>query len=302
MAMPNRKIVGGQTYRYGYQGEFAETDPETGKPAFQLRLYDPRLNRWLSPDPMGQYDSPYMAMGNSWTNVVDPDGGCDDGKGNMTPCPDDGTGMPHQLNEVSLGSVKSNFRNYHPTMNIDQLIGMQNGVRNAGSEFLHHEVTMSVMALIAAPFAWEAMAFAAPYVATEASLIYGSRHVIGETLVTGSTTGMGARMSLDFSTELLVRDYDITRVNFLGIALSSIDGSLISEGIAAKYSLTIHGGWRVYGLKDTGTNFIIGRALGGVMPSSSLKNYFGSDSPALYFGVFSVQSVIKSSANSIFNE
>ena len=29
MPMPNRQIVNGERYRYGYQGEFAETDPET---------------------------------------------------------------------------------------------------------------------------------------------------------------------------------------------------------------------------------------------------------------------------------
>ena len=80
MAMPNQQIVGGQPYRYGYQGEFAETDPETGKPAFQLRLYDPRLGRWISPDPKNQYPSPYMSMGNNWISRVDPDGGND--------CPD----------------------------------------------------------------------------------------------------------------------------------------------------------------------------------------------------------------------
>lgn len=81
--MPGRRIVNGQPYRYGYQGEFAETDEETGKPAFQLRIYDPRINRWLTPDPYGQYHSPYMAMGNKWTSGVDPDGGCfkEDGSG-----------------------------------------------------------------------------------------------------------------------------------------------------------------------------------------------------------------------------
>ena len=38
--MPNRRTVNGETYRYGYQGEFAETDEKTGKVAFQLRLYN----------------------------------------------------------------------------------------------------------------------------------------------------------------------------------------------------------------------------------------------------------------------
>jgi RHS repeat-associated protein len=76
MVMPGRMIRNGQAYRYGYQGEFAETDEETGKPAFQLRIYDPRINRWLSPDPMGQYHSPYMSMDNRWNMSIDPTGGC----------------------------------------------------------------------------------------------------------------------------------------------------------------------------------------------------------------------------------
>ena len=71
MQMPNRNSQG--NYRYAYQGQ--EKDPETGKEAFQLRLYDSRINRWLSPDPKGQYHSPYMAMGNNYVNGVDPDGG-----------------------------------------------------------------------------------------------------------------------------------------------------------------------------------------------------------------------------------
>ena len=78
MTMPGRQTIGGELYRYGYQGEYAETDPETGKPMFQLRLYDPRINRWLSPDPMGQYFSPYMSMDNRWNMSVDPTGGSTD--------------------------------------------------------------------------------------------------------------------------------------------------------------------------------------------------------------------------------
>ena len=81
MVMPRRRIVNGEQYRYGYQGEFAETDEETGKPAFQLRIYDPRINRWISPDPAREFHSPYLAMGNNWVNTVDPDGGC-------TTCPE----------------------------------------------------------------------------------------------------------------------------------------------------------------------------------------------------------------------
>lgn len=60
-------------YRYGYQGQ--EKDPETNWYAFQLRMYDGRIGRWMTTDPAGQYYSPYLAMGNNPGNGTDPDGG-----------------------------------------------------------------------------------------------------------------------------------------------------------------------------------------------------------------------------------
>jgi RHS repeat-associated protein len=70
-------------YRYAFQGQ--ELDKETGMEAFQLRLWDGRIGRWLSPDPYGQYASPYLGMGNNPIGMIDPDGGfaCDT-------CPKDG--------------------------------------------------------------------------------------------------------------------------------------------------------------------------------------------------------------------
>jgi RHS repeat-associated protein len=75
MVMPNRQIVNGEPYRYAYQGQ--EKDPETGKEAFQLRLWDARIGRWLTTDPYGQHASPYMGMSNNPALHYDPDGGCD---------------------------------------------------------------------------------------------------------------------------------------------------------------------------------------------------------------------------------
>lgn len=72
MAMPNRKW-GANGYRYAYQGQ--EVDPETGKEAFQLRLWDARIGRWLTTDPARQYASTYLGMGNNPINGTDPDGG-----------------------------------------------------------------------------------------------------------------------------------------------------------------------------------------------------------------------------------
>jgi len=100
MAMPNRNIVG--DYRYGYQGEYSEKDEETGLNAFQLRMYDSRINRWISPDPYGQFHSPYMSMGNNWTGFVDPDGGlCQDAQGNSIPCPD-GYGAFNDISDIGV--------------------------------------------------------------------------------------------------------------------------------------------------------------------------------------------------------
>jgi len=69
--MPNRHVEG--AYRYAFQGQ--EKDAETGMEAFELRLWDARIGRWLTTDPYGQYNSPYLGMGNDPINGIDADGG-----------------------------------------------------------------------------------------------------------------------------------------------------------------------------------------------------------------------------------
>ena len=69
--MPGRH--GGSSYRYAYQGQ--EKDEETGWEAFELRMYDGRVGRWMTTDPYSQYHSPYLAMGNNPIRMIDPDGG-----------------------------------------------------------------------------------------------------------------------------------------------------------------------------------------------------------------------------------
>ena len=49
--------------------------------AFELRLWDGRLGRWLTVDPYGEFDSPYVGMGNNPVNLIDPDGGKTSGPG-----------------------------------------------------------------------------------------------------------------------------------------------------------------------------------------------------------------------------
>jgi RHS repeat-associated protein len=76
--MPNKTTTDG-LYRYAFQGQ--ELDTETNMEAFQLRLWDGRIGRWLSPDPYGQYHSPYLGMGNNPISSIDPDGGFAVGSG-----------------------------------------------------------------------------------------------------------------------------------------------------------------------------------------------------------------------------
>lgn len=74
MEMPNRQFTLGSSYRFGYQGQFAEKDEETGYNHFEARDWDGRIGRWMAPDPAGQFFSPYLGMGNNPVSGVDPDG------------------------------------------------------------------------------------------------------------------------------------------------------------------------------------------------------------------------------------
>ncbi len=62
--------------KYGYQGDFSEHDEATALDEFDLRHYDPQIGRWTTTDPYEQFANPYLGMGNSPVNNVDPDGGC----------------------------------------------------------------------------------------------------------------------------------------------------------------------------------------------------------------------------------
>ncbi|MGG8496855.1 RHS repeat-associated core domain-containing protein [Tenacibaculum sp. TC6] len=128
MPMPNRRTVNGEPYRYAYQGQ--EKDPETGKEAFQLRLWDARIGRWLSPDPYHQYPSPYLGMGNNPTVMTDPDGGFTcymDGK--VVPCNDLSKFLGHSALESIFfnATYGSDFADYHQTTLQEVTINGSNG-------------------------------------------------------------------------------------------------------------------------------------------------------------------------------
>jgi RHS repeat-associated protein len=65
----------GTTYRYDYQGAYAEKDNITNWNNFDLRMYDSRIGRWLGPDPKKVGFTPYNGMGNNPVSAFDKDGG-----------------------------------------------------------------------------------------------------------------------------------------------------------------------------------------------------------------------------------
>jgi RHS repeat-associated protein len=62
-------------YRYGFQNQEHDNELWSGAVSFQLRIQDARTGRFLSCDPMKQFASPYLCLGNNPVNGIDPDGG-----------------------------------------------------------------------------------------------------------------------------------------------------------------------------------------------------------------------------------
>ena len=74
--MPGRNLSNDK-YRYGFNGKEKDKDITTGDLDFGERIYDGRLGRWLSVDPLQQKFaglSPYNYCYNSPLKYVDPDG------------------------------------------------------------------------------------------------------------------------------------------------------------------------------------------------------------------------------------
>jgi RHS repeat-associated protein len=119
MPMPGRSFSTDK-YRYGFNG--MEKDDEikgTGNSLdFGARLYDPRLGRWISPDPADQFRlSPYLAFANNPVLLVDPDGrwvpGVDD-NGRITLTAEKGDNLKSMYSFFG-DKGGENAKNYLPT-------------------------------------------------------------------------------------------------------------------------------------------------------------------------------------------
>src|SRR5690606_16551616 len=71
--MPGRNGIGSHGHQVTFQGmERAEGQNWYD---FPLRMYNASLGRFISPDPYGQFFSPYLALANDPISHIDPDGG-----------------------------------------------------------------------------------------------------------------------------------------------------------------------------------------------------------------------------------
>jgi RHS repeat-associated protein len=79
MIMPGRTIVNGSGYRFGFNGKENDNEvKETGNQQdYGMRIYDPRLAKFLSVDPLTNkfaWFSPYQFAGNTPLRAIDKDG------------------------------------------------------------------------------------------------------------------------------------------------------------------------------------------------------------------------------------
>jgi len=77
MVMPGRKYEPASGYRYGFNGKEKDKDLAPDNYDFGARIYDGRIGRWLSVDPLqAKYPSlsPYNFVANTPLQAIDPDG------------------------------------------------------------------------------------------------------------------------------------------------------------------------------------------------------------------------------------
>ena len=76
--MPGRKYSAGTGYRYGFNGKENEVKGESNQQDYGMRIYDPRIGKFLSVDPLTSdypWYTPYQFAGNDVARNIDLDGG-----------------------------------------------------------------------------------------------------------------------------------------------------------------------------------------------------------------------------------
>jgi RHS repeat-associated protein len=115
--MPGRKWNNGNNYQYGFGGKRKDNEiyGEGNAYDFGARIYDPRIVKWLSIDPVKkEYESPYMAFAGNPIWLSDPNGKdttLPAANGKNTTLPDDAKVETYQPNTSYVFNDKNNSSN-----------------------------------------------------------------------------------------------------------------------------------------------------------------------------------------------
>ena len=251
--------------RYGYQGQFAEKDEETGWNHFELREYDPVIGRWLNIDPCGQFYSPYLGIGNIPTIGLDPTGGI------CPTCPDESVfDIYHQSNLLyefnQLVSGDGVFQKLPEVIVLGDLTAHQRAMRNPLTQAVHaaqnavadHPITQIIV-------------FAATGVAGGGSLTA----TIGQELLKNTAFELGSQLIANrFDRQKAVSNADLFDIA-TGIRFSKVRGLALVTGAVdytAKDGLTFLGGHGKYhkGLEKAISDGLIQAGVGSVSNSKPL--------------------------------
>ena len=111
MVQPSRKFDAGSGYRYGFNGKEKDNSTGEGNLDFGARIYDARISRWLSVDPLQDKFpslSPYLFSLNNPILFVDPDGR--EVIINKASVSNDGTSFPTKVEDMGNTRMSLTFR------------------------------------------------------------------------------------------------------------------------------------------------------------------------------------------------
>ena len=141
MLMPGRRYSSTNGYRYGFNGKEKDNSTGEGNLDFGARIYDDRLGRFFTPDPLAQkysWLSPYLFSLDNPIKFIDFEGMSGDDPGDpkaLAKAYLEKTVKPY----IAMYSSYKQFTNIQPQMLIKEL---EDFVRDPGSLKEHKEVSM----------------------------------------------------------------------------------------------------------------------------------------------------------------
>jgi RHS repeat-associated protein len=122
MVMPGRSYAAGTGYRYGFNGKENDNEVkgEGNQQDYGMRIYDPRLGKFLSVDPLSQsypWYTPYQFAGNKPIRFIDRDGAEEDD--------------PDKMLDSKVPLLKQTFKQNILALPVDQQAAMRKNVTHA---------------------------------------------------------------------------------------------------------------------------------------------------------------------------